>query len=795
MSRSLHKKIFLMTVLFLAGALPISVPAFSQPAAFTLNAKSKAAIVLPQNATLPEQTAARELVDYLTKITGGEFKIQAETAAGSTPRAIYVGNTQFAKRAGVAGSTLASEAWRIKTQKANLILVGGGTRGTLYATYHFLEDVCGVRWWNPWEETVPKLGVLPVRSMDVRGKPAFAYRDIYSTYGHDDGRFAIRSRLDRDGDGAFGAQYGGSRNYGPPYHVHTFYGILSPEKYFKDHPDWFLGSGSEMPKAENSQLHMSNPEMRQEFLKLLRELIRKAHLDAKEKGLPAPDVFSVSQMDNAVKFAGPNDAELLAKNDGAESAILLGFINFLADGIKDEFPDVYIDTLAYFSGEKAPKTIRPRDNVIIRLTDTTSNQILPMTDARNHAFRENVEAWSKISKNLRIWDYAVNYGYPGLPLPNAATFAPDYRFLKAHNVEGIFTEHEYPILADMRDFKVWVQCKLLENPDLNYAGLTKEFTDGFYGRAGVHVRRYINALQDEADKVGKEKGYEDMTWFIPPKPYNYLSPDFLLRANAIFDEAERAAGANTVLQRRVRHARMPLDRYINLFYRTLARQWGKAGYPAEKLPFDRDKISARSLQSWNEQIDLRLPEINRAGERTIAANEVKKLTTGSLYADKIPAKFREISASKLTVYGPRDTRNYADHAKVVADTQTELGEATRFEFADAEVERYKLPMPLGIYDIVGKKELVSDFIEPEDIPGSGYHWYQLNDVTLPSNAYIYFFWSWYIQIDLNSDFDEENPQQQFEVWVNLKFEGPMFPHGKVEDKNAISLERVVLVKK
>src|SRR5690606_29842974 len=197
------------------------------------------------------------------------------------------------------------------------------------------------------------------------------------------------------------------------------------------------------PRSGNSQLAMSNPAMRQEFLKLLREIIRKSHADAKEKGLPEPDVFSVSQEDNEVKFATPADAELLAKNDGAESAILLDFINFLADNIKDEFPGVYIDTLAYFSGEKAPKTIRPRDNVVVRLTDTTSNLILPMTHPRNHEFHDNVVAWGKITKNLRIWDYAITFAYVGLPMPTTHTYPTDYRFLKANNVEGIFTEHEY----------------------------------------------------------------------------------------------------------------------------------------------------------------------------------------------------------------------------------------------------------------------------------------------------------------------------------------------------------------
>lgn len=765
------------------------------PTALQWHPQSKTTLVLPQTATLAEQTAALELDDYLTKATGGDFIIQSENgAAKAASPAVYIGATQFARQSGIDPATLASEEWHIKTQNGNLILVGGGTRGTLYATYRFLEDVVGVRWWNPWEETVPAQKPITLPPLDKRGKPVFGYRDIFMLYGNDNGRFAIRNRLNRDGDSPIGAKYGGSRNYGPPYHVHTFYKILSPQKYAGDHPDWFIVPKGGTPTSENSQLAMSNPAMRREFLKLLRELIRKSHHEAREKGLPEPDVFSVSQEDNRVSFATPGDAALLAQNDGAESAILLDFVNYLADGIKDEFPHVFIDTLAYFSGEKAPANIRPRENVVIRLTDTTSNLILPMTHPRNHEFHDNVVAWGKITKNLRVWDYAVTFKYPGLPMPTAHTYSTDYRFLKANNVEGIFTEHEFPILADMRDFKIWVQCKLLEDPNRDYEALVREFTDGFYGPAGVHVRRYIHALQNEAVKVGEAQGYEDISWFAPPRLYNYLPLEFLIRANAMFDEAARAAGDDEILQRRVRHARMPLDRFITLFHDALIKRWSRSGQEAV-FPLDREAISARYLKSWNEQIDLRLPEKARAAERILAADEIKKLTLGSLYNDKVPEKFQGFSSSEITVYGPRDMNHYAGLAKVVADKESELGEVSRYEIPGSELKKYQLPMQWGIYDTISKKTLLTNSIQAAQVPGAGYHWYRLNDVKLPSNAYLYFFWSWIIQLDLNRDYDEENPNQQFEIWANIKFEGPAFPHGKATDKNAISVERVVLVKK
>jgi hypothetical protein len=42
--------------------------------------------------------------------------------------------------------------------------------------------------------------------------------------------------------------------------------------------------------------------------------------------------------------------------------------------------------------------------------------------------------------------------------------------------------------------------------------------------------------------------------------------------------------------------------------------------------------------------------------------------------------------------------------------------------------------------------------------------------------------------------DPDHPDQKFEVWARIKFNGPGFPHGKPEEENAISVERVVLVR-
>jgi hypothetical protein len=102
-------------------------------------------------------------------------------------------------------------------------------------------------------------------------------------------------------------------------------------------------------------------------------------------------------------------------------------------------------------------------------------------------------------------------------------------------------------------------------------------------------------------------------------------------------------------------------------------------------------------------------------------------------------------------------------------------------------------MPWGLYDQAERKGIGSAQIKPEDVPGPGYHWYKLGDYAIGPSYYLYFFWSWIIQVDLGSAYDEAKPDQKFEIWARIKFEGPAFPHGSPDDPNAICVERVVLV--
>ena len=79
-------------------------------------------VKLPADPKPYEQTAARELAHYLDLmgVTGPRFEIRRDDGK------------------------LKDEEWAVRREGDCFVFSGGGSRGALYAVYHFLEDVCGL---------------------------------------------------------------------------------------------------------------------------------------------------------------------------------------------------------------------------------------------------------------------------------------------------------------------------------------------------------------------------------------------------------------------------------------------------------------------------------------------------------------------------------------------------------------------------------------------------------------------------------------------------------------------------
>jgi hypothetical protein len=501
------------------------------------NARAEAVIVCSPGATLPELNAAGELASHLEHITGARFEVRTN-AATAPRRAIIVGPGALARAyfpdEDVAG--LGPEEFLQRSRGQRLLLAGGRPRGTLYAVYRFLQEQCGVRWWTPWATNLPHRPTLAVRALAQRSRPAFEYREPYWFAGFDP-LWKVRNGANGESR-RIPAEWGGSITY--KGFCHTFYPLVPPEKYFKEHPDWYsLIRGKRT--HERAQLCLSNPELRDFVVERVKAWLREA---------PEAAIVSVTQNDWHGACECPN-CRAIDDAEGSPSGSMITFVNYIAEKIESEFPHVAVDTFAYQYTRKPPRHVRPRQNVIVRLCSIECNFREPLDHPSNASFLADLQGWSKICSRLYIWDYTTDFANYVQPHPNWFTLGPNVRLFQKYGVRGVFEQGAYQGFGgEMGELRVWVLAQLLWNPQQDDRALIREFLDGYYGPAGALIARYLQLLHDASKDFY-------LACFTRPNP-PHLKAKVLVPAERLWQEAERAVAHDAELTARVRLSHLPV---------------------------------------------------------------------------------------------------------------------------------------------------------------------------------------------------------------------------------------------
>jgi hypothetical protein len=501
------------------------------------NGTAKAVIVVAANASEPEQHAANELADFLHQITGAEFKIMQPPAEGRSRLLVGPGAAKLAQ-ADFSADDLGTDGIVIRNVGADLILAGGRRRGTLYAVYTFLEDMLGCRWWSSRVSSIPKKPTVVVEGQWVRYSPALEYREPY-WYDAFDPDWAVRNKVNGQRP-ALDAKRGGKHIY--EGFVHTFNRLIPPDKYFKDHPEWFSEIDGKRT-FKRAQLCLTNEQMFQELLE---------NLEARLRNNPTATIASVSQNDWRGNCQCSKCAAI-EKAEGSPAGLMLRFVNAVAEEIESEFPNVAISTLAYQYTRKPPKITKPRHNVIVRLCSIECSFSVPLGHERNKEFRDDIIGWSKICDRLYIWDYTTNFRHYIMPHPNLRVLGPNVKFFVDHNVKGIFEQGAYTTNgAEMAELRAWVLAKLLWNPNRDAQELIDEFIAGYYGPAGPNIKKYLKTTHDAVEASG------DWLGCFSKDTAKFLSFETLNKSWKHLKAAEAAVEDDRELRFRVQVAQLPV---------------------------------------------------------------------------------------------------------------------------------------------------------------------------------------------------------------------------------------------
>ena len=492
--------------------------------------KTDYAIALPDVPTQVEQTAASELASFLKQVTGADFPIYAESQLPANGgKTLFIG----AVRSGVESKIFAQDQRfaddeiLLETAEKSIYLTGNAARGPLYAVYSFLQDAVGCRWWTSTESTIPQRATLDIAPVHVSYTPKLLCRESFYRDPHIAEAGAIFSaRMKLNGHfHKIPPEYGGHLPI--LYWAHSFSQILPPATYFAEHPEWYALIGG-VRKGEQTQLCLTNEAMFQEFVKNTLEKLR---------ANPGTKFVSVSQNDCG-GWCQCEACEKLKAENHSQAGPLIHFVNQVAEAIEKEFPDTLVETLAYNESRFAPALEKPRDNVVVRLCTIECSFVTPLADGgRNEVFKENIEKWSAISKNLYIWDYVTNFRNYMQPRPNHPVIAPNIRFFIENHAVGLFEQGDAECAAgDFVRMRNWVIARLLWDPSLDQKALEDEFLAGYYSpNAAVLLREYLDKLDEAALQADTP-----LPCYLGSTA-GWLDTATLLEATAIMDRAIEAA--------------------------------------------------------------------------------------------------------------------------------------------------------------------------------------------------------------------------------------------------------------
>jgi hypothetical protein len=505
----------------LAGSVAEAVGGSIASESVSIKKLAQYQIVVPDPAGAGEQHAAERLQHHLSGLTGKTLVLRKESEYRNGP-AFFLGRSRYAQTQKIDFELLAVDGFAFHPVGNNLIIAGGTGKGVLYGVYDLLE-LSGFRMYTSKAIDTPKTKSISIPKLrqvvpDVRYRTT-SYADTR------DAEYSDWHRLSsREAWGLF---------------VHTFNELVPPDTFGKTHPEYFsLINGNRVP---GTQLCLSNHEV-------LATVI--ASLRAKIASKPDATYWSVSQNDNDQYCRCGPCSEMNAKYGGVPSGSILYFVNDVAKA----FPDKIISTLAYWYSRTPPGNIQAEPNVNIMLCNIESRRQGPVFET-DPAFSRELISWGKISGNILIWDYNIQFSNLVSPFPNLHTIKPNIKFYTDHHVNSLYMQANGQVGGEMAGLRAYLICKLMWDPTADDGAIMDDYLNGYYGAAGRSIREYIDTMRASLLSTGFK-----LDIFGSPEAAKdaYLSADMLRAYQQIFDKAEKAVANDPTLLARVKIARLPI---------------------------------------------------------------------------------------------------------------------------------------------------------------------------------------------------------------------------------------------
>jgi len=480
-------------------------------------------VVVPHDATPAEQMAASALKLYWRERTAYELTISAENEGdmnmwvGRSALGVELAARDELEALGPGGFLLRTFTPSRREQemgaRKQLLLTSLTDAGALHAAYEFLDRYLGVRWLAPGVTATPRTA-FAINEFELLFRPCFAHRSTgYSALWSMDAAEYLRAhKLDEPA---------------PPEGLATgtFFTLLPPERFFAERPGYYAEidgrraaalalAGGETP----TQLCCTNQEAAETLIAELLALLR-APADTLDDVQRARRDAVLAQGGERLVVVAPMpwagacecaECRALEQQENSAAAPLLRLVNSVSERVKEAFPGGGYRVATFCAGvrRRPPAQLRPCQDVVVFLGADGCDMGRPADGAGslpNAAFARDLKAWSAITPDLRIWNYAGNQENPLRLHPDLHVYRQNGLFYDQYNVSGVHVQARAPGVnapAEIDALRAYVLAKALWDPDFPWEQARDDFISRYYGPPGAALRGALGLVAERARKSG-----------------------------------------------------------------------------------------------------------------------------------------------------------------------------------------------------------------------------------------------------------------------------------------------------
>ena len=450
----------------LNGILAVeSVP----PGAIVVNGEPSAIIVVRRNATEREIQAAKEIRDYVEKVSSALLPV-VRNDENLSDRIIRINVRKVNEAA-------SGEGFTISSGKDGAILVGNSPIGALYAAYEFLERVIGVRWYLPGElgEVVPKQKTIILPELNIEESPSFPMRWVGG------GEWMFRNKQNRYEDGFL--IYPGI--------YHTQQAILPHGKYFREHPEYFALINGKRSENEQCKLCTSNPDVIREVAHNMAEMLD-LNLNINLISLSPTDGMLYCECSNCKAQDEPD-----VPRDQMMSRRMLLFYNAVAEELAKTHPKTQMLVGAYHIYTWAPrdKSIKPHPmiNVVICHYENycMAHPVAYPNCPPNARYRELIRQWQALGCKVYFYEYYWKVNWLDLPWPIVHTIRKDIPWFKTQDIQGIYTQYTVQNVWTLFP-NYYIAARLLWDANADVDEILSGMYRDLFGKAAPAMTEYLS---------------------------------------------------------------------------------------------------------------------------------------------------------------------------------------------------------------------------------------------------------------------------------------------------------------